>query len=39
MNTQRATSGAVFPEKAATRAGPKLLAGFTDVPVSPMPRI
>ena len=39
MKIQRAAIGAVFPLIAATRAGPKLLAGLTDVPVRPMPRM
>ena len=38
-NTQTSLIGAESPANAATKAGPKLLAGLTDVPVRPMPRM
>ena len=39
INTQTTLSGPAFPPIAATIAGPKLLAGLTLVPVSPIPII
>ena len=39
MKIQMQDMGSGFPEIAAAIAGPILLAGFTDVPVRPIPRI
>ena len=39
MKTQRAARGAVFPANAAKTAGAMLLAGFTLVPVRPIPKM
>ena len=39
MNTHTTSIGAVFPVIAAIIAGPRLLAGLTLVPVSPIPMI
>ena len=37
MNTHTCDRAVASPETAIMRAGPKLRAGFTDVPVSGMP--
>ena len=39
MNTQTSDRGVVFPVKASITAGPSDLAGFTDVPVSGIPKM
>ncbi len=38
MKTHTCSRATVTPANARKMAGPKLLAGFTDVPVSPIPR-
>ena len=39
MNTQTEMMGAVLPVIAAKIAGPRLLAGLTEVPVRPIPKM
>lgn len=39
MNSQTCVIGTEFPTNELIKAGPKLLAGFTDVPVSGIPKI
>ena len=39
MNTQTCAIGRLFPANSIISAGPKLLAGFTEVPVNGIPKI